>query len=248
MKKITLITCKLKEIIKLTIISTTIIYITIFNTAKANYIIDYFIAKNLLIQKQYELSMQLFYKIITNNKTPQKLIKKSKLYTIIINYKIRKNKLAITNTNNFIKTYKTNKYTNYAYYIRSILNDTKQKNIILNTLKTKKYLRDQSLNEKSIKDLNLIKNSSKNIKLIKTTKKKIKTLKNQIINHKIAISKYYIKRKLYRPSINRINEIKINKHFNKKIKYKTLYIKIKSYNELFLKEKSKKIIQNNTIE
>lgn len=247
MKKINYLTNKFKKIINFTIICITIIYITSFNITKADYITDYFIAKNLLTQKQYELSMQLFYKIIINNIASQKIIKKSKLYTTIINHKTKKNKLAITNINNFIKTYKTNKYINYAYYIRSILNDIKQKNIILSTLKAKKYLRDQSLNEKSIKDLKLIKNNSKNLKLKKITKKKIETLKNQIISHKIAISKYYIKRKLYKPSINRINEIKINKHLNKKTTYKALYIKIKSYNELFLNKKSKKIIQINTI-
>ncbi|MDP2762903.1 MAG: outer membrane protein assembly factor BamD [Enterobacteriaceae bacterium] len=205
---------------------------------------NYFIAKKQYLNHKYTQAIHTFYKVITNKDTKPKKIKNSKLYIIIIQYKLKNFKSALNNINTYTKTYKTDKYTNYAYYLKSILEYTTPKNVFFNIFPIKKFKRDQNATKQSLINLKLIKKNCKDKILVKKTNNKIAFLKEEIINHELNVAEYYMERKIYSASINRINSLDKNYKIKNSLKYKELYILTKSYNETFLNKNAKVAIKN----
>jgi len=192
------------------------------NTVHANdNKIDYFIAKNLFSQKQFVKAYFLFNNLVINNYPYDKYTQKSKLYMILIKYKLGKFSSAKMELKNFIKFYENSKYINNACYLYSIVNYNFQKNTLEYFFPFNRFKRDQSYTKKSIRFLKKVLNDKYNIKI----NNEINILKNELKKHDFYIINYYLKKKMYLSVINRVNI---------DMDYKNNYFLIKSYNELFL--------------
>lgn len=207
------------------------------NNITANAKTDYNIAKTLFLNKNYEKSTFIFYKIILQHNQYNNYVKKSKLYLILTKYNLNKLNAAKTDVKSFTKMYNESKYLNYAFYIHAAINYKISNNILFKSLPLKKFKRDQTKTQKSLNILKKMNSTqTKNLKIKKLKKK----LKNELRNNVLYITKYYLKKKLYITALNRtpIQEKTKSKHF-----FCNTFITIKSYNELFLNKISKHILE-----
>lgn len=213
-------------------------------TLKAkNYELNFFIAKKAFFLKNYEKADYYFNKIIYNNNPNNKIVKKSRIYLILIKYKEKKYKKVINNVKTYTKIYKNDKYIDYIKYINSIIYNNNINNSIYNILAKNKHKKDQLFIKKSYQDLNKLVNKINDIKLKEKIIKKIIIIKNNLIKNELHILNYYIKKRNFISLINRTRNIKtIN--LEKLIKYKIKFIKIKAYNELYKNNLSENLINN----
>jgi len=202
--------------------------------------IKFFIAKTQFIKKKNEKAIYNFYNIITKNNLYNKYSKKSKLYITLILYKSNKLTQSINNINDYIRIYKKDKYLIYLYYLKSNINYN-QNSSIFKIFSLNKFKRENIKIKDSYNNLNNIIIKNLKPKYITKIKEKIIFLENEIIKHELHITDYYIKKRAFIATINRVNNL-LKTYNNDFLLYKKLYILIKSYNELFMTNISNDII------
>ncbi len=229
----------LKKIIILLFITN----ITINNiNASINNKTIFFIAKKQFLENQYEKSIYSFNQLIKKEKPYSKISKKSKIYTIIAQYKLNKIKNSLNNIKNYIDNNDKDKYLDYVNYIESIIVEKSNDNKIYDIIPINKFKRDQEFAKEIIKKLKNIK-KNKNFKLNKKISKQINKIQENIINHEIYIANFYIKKKIYNQVENRTKRFIKTKNLKNALNYNLMYKTIKLYNEKYDKIKSRKIIK-----
>lgn len=223
-----------------------ILLITIFcitEISAKNYIskTDYFIAKKLFHNKEYTKSEFILKKIILENNINNKYVTKAKILKTLIEYKKNSIDSAQTTIKTINKNNKQNNYYTKILYLKSIIYYNSNNSSIQNFFGIYKDKHEQTMQYKSLSALQKIKNDETYYNKIKEN---IQFIKKEITTHKTNICMFYIKKKAYIAVINRLE----NKDFDLKIKkkedYNTIYLILKSYNELLLDKISKKMLNN----
>jgi outer membrane protein assembly factor BamD len=113
---------------------------------------------------------------------------------------------AITQLNRFLKLYPNNLGTDYAYYLKGFISETRSKSIL------DSHLTDQAQRDiKTVREafeyyVELIKKFPKS-KYSDEAKTKLFILRNVLARHELYVARFYAKRKAYIASINRAKTI-----------------------------------------
>ena len=195
--------------------------------------LNFKIGKELYAKKDYKKAYVYFDQIIIQVRPFHKLSEKSKLYKMMINRKLRNYKVAITEMNYFINTHR------YSHYIE----ETKlsYSALIYNNQKRKK----SSLILKHFKrDINIIKKTLNLIQNVNTRKFEYDEkyyvinstlyLISQIEQYNKSVMNYCLDRNDFLPVLGRFNyKFTFTRKDDVEI-FKTIFLKIKCCNELFI--------------
>lgn len=209
------------------------------NAKNYNYKTDYFIAKKLFNIKEYDKAAFVLKKIISENNKNNKYVKKSKIFTILIQYKKNDLENAKYNITNIAKLLKNSKNYDTALYLKAIIYFNLNNNYLQKIFNIKRYQHEQTLQYKSMLAFQKIKN---HFKYDKKIKKNLKIVKNELELHRLHLGIFYIKKKAYIATINRLDITKKNLKIKKIHDYHRMFLILKSYNELFLDKISKNIL------
>lgn len=196
---------------------------------------NFFLAKKLFNYNEFNKSEFILKNLLIESKKNNKYMIKAKLLKILINYK--KNNLDIAK-HNILQLNTLNKkcYTEILY-LKSIIFYNLNVSFFQKFFKIKNYKHDQTYKIESLIILKKLKNLIKNNNDIKIN---IRYIKNNLILKNLEISSFYIKKKIYLAALNRL---KIE-HIHTENDCKSLFLILKCYNELFLNNLSKKLLEN----
>ena len=195
--------------------------------------LNFQIGKELYTKKAYKKAYVYFDKIIIQVRPFHKLSEKSKLYKMMINRKLRNYKAAIMEMNYFINTHK------YSHYIE----DTKLAYSAL-TYNNQKRKRSVLILKHFKRDVNIIKKTLNIIQSVDTKKfehddkyyviNSTLYLISQIENYNRSVVKYWLDKNDFLPVLGRFNyKFKFTRQDDVEI-FKTIFLKIKCCNELFI--------------
>ncbi len=220
-----------------------IIIITLFftNINAKNYKnnTDFFIAKNLFQKQEYSKSEFILKNIILENENNNKYVIKAKILKTLIEYKKNEKLNAEYTIKDLNKLINQSNYYNKILYLKSIIYYNANNSYLKKILKINNNKQDKTYEYKALLALKKIKTYKKYSKKIKNN---IKIIKNNLNQYKINICNYYIKKKAYIAVINRLDYKDITFKIKYIEDYYTIYMILKSYNELLLDNISKKIL------
>lgn len=223
--------------IKIIILIITNLFLANINAKDYKNNTDFFIAKNLFQKQEYLKSEFILKNIILENEKNNKYVIKAKILKALIEYK-KNDKINAEYTIKNIGKINSN-YNAKILYLKSIIYYNINNNYLKKILKINNNKQDKTYEYKALLALKKIKTYKKHSKKIKNN---IKIIKNDINQYKINICNYYIKKKAYIAVINRL-EYKDSYLKLKEIEdYYTIYMILKSYNELLLDNISKNIL------
>ena len=157
--------------------------------------------------------------------------KQAQLNIIYAYYKAEDHASALEAANRYIHLYPEDKHTDYAYYMKGVINFEKNRAAFQKLYPRKQERLDvTNLREAFVNFQELLKRFPRSV-FAKDAEKRMLYVRNLLAEHEISISRFYFKRKAYIAAANRANIVV--KHFKGVPQVKeALQIMVKSYREL----------------
>lgn len=163
--------------------------------------------------------------------------KQGQLNIIYAYYKAEDYASALGAANRYIHLYPEGKDTDYAYYMKGVVNFDKDRAFFQKLYPRKPEHLDVSNLRKAFVNFGELIKRFPNSKYVKDSEKRMHYIRNLLAEHELNIARFYFKRKAYIAASNRASHIV--KHFKGASQVKdALKIMIKSYRELGIKKQA----------
>lgn len=200
----------------------------------------YYLAKKEFYNKHYVLADYFFSKLIKNNNLDNKYFQKSRIYAILVKIKTNNFRYANFLSESLLLDIKIlkKKYANYVYYTAGFTAYNYFRTSFNKFFFVNRYKSEWILAAKSFDSLKKIKKLKKYNNIFEKTFCKVT---REVKINAIHIANYYLKKKAYISVIKRIGDFK--KIRKTKYGYYRNYLLMRTYNEMYLNDLSKKLLK-----
>ena len=127
----------------------------------------------------------------------------SQLELAYAQYKSSNNDEAYSTLNRFIKTYPTQKHVDYAYYLRGVVNFSRQTGFLTRYVGQDMTQRDQGFVNQSFQDFSELITKFPDSRYALDARQRMIYLRDNMANSQVNVAKYYLRRGAYLAAANR---------------------------------------------
>ena len=118
-------------------------------------------------------------------------------------YKDSKYEDATSTIDRFIRTYPTHKHVDYAYYLRGLINYTRENRLLAKLARLDSSQRDQGAPRQSFNDFGDLLRRYPNSRYAADARQRMVYLREELAKHEIGVGLYYLQRDAYVAAANR---------------------------------------------
>lgn len=163
-------------------------------------------ASKYLAEGSYESAIK-YYEILESRYPFGKYAMQAQLDSAYAYYKDGDSDNAMAAADRFIRTYPTNPYVDYAYYLKGLANFNRSIDIMTRFLPTDISQRDSGAASESFNDFAELIRKFPNSQYTPDARQRLLYLRNLIAKQEIHVASYYMKRGAYVAAVNRCKEV-----------------------------------------